>query len=58
MMQKSYITETNDLFFIIDDDNMMKVYMLDLDKSNMNEADCKKDVSGKIHIGEPILYYR
>ena len=36
-VRQTYITDTNDLFYVIIDDNEYLVYMIDLDQANINE---------------------
>ena len=67
-LHNTYITNTNDLFIVLHSnlDNRYKVYMLDLDKCNINELNVEKDQKidvRKIHDDqwripeEPIIEY-
>ena len=48
---QTYITNTNDLFAVVNVNKMFKVYKIDLDEANVNELDSvdKDDIRQKIH---------
>ena len=53
MILKTFITETNDLFIYVKQEMMYKVYMIDLDDSNI--AEMEGDTEKMKNIFNPIL---
>lgn len=56
-IEKTFITDTKDLFILIRDQNHYLLYTIDLDKTNFKEIDDATNIQDAFKLSEPILKY-